>query len=325
MKRIATLFLIIALSGATGVTGQPNEDLNNKVFQEHKGEILFSVEEVDPATANTGNFTNEFSLDDNIYAEIILKKTLARTFEDQNYAYNYDDPRYTYNYAVRVNVDGEPASQWLYEMAENYFDKSVSVEMVLQTDDALQKRENSDFINDWVKTIAGLTDGKHQISIEVVPLTFELIGSDQPVLARGEFTLKVENELVETYRDEKTTDLPPVTAVNPALEEDILVASEGVYPYSEPLRAYVTDVEQDWSYASDEFGNIRSRHIVASVIYENRTTNKCWVKSGLYYQRHQGYGDFGPLKHFDETEGYYDYQIPCRKVNEDDRTLTLND
>jgi hypothetical protein len=59
--------------------------------------------------------------------------------------------------------------------------------------------------------------------------------------------------------------------------------------------------------------NIVYRNIVASVILKD-LDGVCKVKTASYGQKHQGYGDFGPLIFEKYVKGYYDYTIPCDKV-----------
>jgi hypothetical protein len=187
---------------------------------------------------------------------------------------------------------------------------------VLSSNNPKEKRKNSDFANEWVNIVSTLKEGKRTFDLEIVPINIDLVGNIHPILAKGSFTIDIKKDKVDKYLELRTTDLPPATMINKPVEDKIVVASDGIYPYATPLRAFIADVKEDWFYATDEFGNILSRHIIASVVYRMNTSNKCWVKTGFYSQQHQEYGNFGPMKHYKETNGYYDYQIPCWKVNE---------
>lgn len=314
MKRKAILIFLLTLLISPISYGQYNDELNKELFNEYKGEILFSENPIDLSSYSETDFQTDFQLMDDLYAQIVLKNTLENVYKEHNYVYDFNNPKYTYNYALRLNVDGKKAAQWNFELNKSYFTRAVTFDVVLSNNDPKVKRNHSDFVNDWVQVVSTLPEGKHKISLEVVPLTMDLVGNRLPVIAQGEFKLEIKKSKVEKFLASRTTDVPPATLINKGVEEKIVQASEEVYPYAEPVKAYITDVKEDWTYGTDENGFIRSRHIVASVVYQTETNNSCWVKSGLYSQQHRGNGSFGVMGHAKEVTGYYDYQIPCWKV-----------
>jgi hypothetical protein len=314
MKRLVMSLSMIIFLGVTLLQAQYNEDFSGEIYKKYKGQILFSSKEIDLNTYSEKDIQNSFEVLDEIYAQVLLDKTLAESYKDNEYTYDFDDNRYTYNYALRLTVDNEKKEEWLFELSEKYFQYALTFDLVLSSNDQEEKRNNSVFVNDWVSIITTLKEGKRKIQLDIIPFNIDLAGATHPVLASGSFTLNIVKDKMNTYLKQRTTDFPPVTMVNESIEQEILKASKDVYPYTTSLKALITDIEGDWSYATDESGYILSRQITASVIYHVNTSNQCWVKTGIYYQKHQGFGKFTPMQHFRETLGYYDYQIPCWKV-----------
>jgi len=185
---------------------------------------------------------------------------------------------------------------------------------VLNSNEPIEKRKDADFTNDWITIVSALKEGNNTFKLEIIPLYVNIVGDNHPVLASGTFTLNMETEKLNSYIENKSIDFPPITIVNKSIEEKILVASEGIYPYTTTLKAIITDIKEDWTYQTDDNGNIVARQIIASVVYRNNANNECWLKTGVYRQKYQGNGNFGPMEHFKETTGYYDYQIPCWRV-----------
>ncbi len=293
---------------------QYNTDINQEILKKYKGDILFSKTQIDLNTYKETSQPVEFDLLDNIYAQVVLGKTLSQIYSEHNYVYDYDNTRYDYNYAMELYVDGDKKARWLFELPENFYKYALTFDLYIANDDPQIKNDYSFFVNQWVNIISQLKEGKRKMRIDIIPLTMDMVGDDLPVIASGTFILNVDKDKMKEFVERKATDLPPATMVNKYIEAMILRASEDIYPHAEPLRAFITDIDEDWKYSTDENGNILYRNIVASVVYKINTSNQCWVKSGIYSQKHQGFGSFGPMNFYKETNGYYDYEIPCSKV-----------
>lgn len=302
---IACFITLFTMQGNT-------QDKNNEPdHDKYLGKIVFSDQEIDLSKYET---KENFDLSDNLHALAIMNKTLEESYEKNNYSYDFDNNKYTYNYALRMKVDGEEYTQWYFELPEPLFSNAQSLEYVLTTKEKKMKRLHSDIINEWVEAIAGLNSGKHEIYLEIVPLNLDVVADINPVLASGSFTLEVGKGKQDEFLKQRTTGLPPATIINSTLEEKILKASNAVYMHAKPLRAYITDRKQDWSYVRDDYGDVYARFIIASVIYKTHASDKCWVKSAFYSQDHQGYGEYDNMDYYKSLEGYYDYRIPCWKV-----------
>ena len=310
--RSKIVFLLL-IAGALTLKAQYPDEISNEFFQKHKGQIVFS--KTDPGNEGTAisKLSNEFTLSDNLFAEAVFKEPLAKTFAERDYMYDFSSSRYTYNYALELNVDGEKKGRWLFELPENYFKHAVSLNHIILTDQPDLKRLRGDFVNDWVNILSGLSNGTHELTLTVRPYTVDLAGSEPPAIATGSFELKVDDAGKMALAD-KDTDIPPATMINKRIEASILSASDEIYPYARPLRAFITDKNGDWKYTIDDNGNITSRYITASVAYKTETTGKCWIKSAIYRQPHEGYGEFGSLVFEKEIDGYYEYQVPCDKL-----------
>ncbi len=315
-RKIVTLFTLI-IACIFSLQGQFNEELNSAVYTAHKGEILFSNLEIDLQNFSNEDINTHFDLSDEVYAQIIMEKTLAQRYQDNNYVYDFNNSKYSYNYAMNLVLDGEKKARWLFELPENYFKHALTLDIALSSNDPEVKSKHSEFVNDWVEIISNAKEGERKVTLEVIPITIDLIGSNHPGLASGSFNLYIEKNKIRDFREKKSTDLPPVTMINKSLEIQILKESDDIYPYSDPLRAFITDVNGDWVYSTDENGNILSRYIVASVVYRINTSKKCWVKTGFYVQKHQGYGNFGSMKYLKDNDGYFDYELPCEKITND--------
>jgi hypothetical protein len=314
MKRILTSIVLFIWLGTPLLQAQVGEDFGAELFKENTGKIIFSNKIINLTSYNGDDSQENFDLLDEIYALAILKTTLAQSYKDNKYEYDFDNNYFAYNYALILYVNEDKKAQWLYELSETYFNDAYTLDLVLSSNDPIEKRNNSDFINDWISIISTLKEGKNTFKLEIIPLNVSIVGDKHPVLASGTFTLNMEKAEMDNYKEKKTTDLPPITMVNKSIEEKILVASKGIYPYTTPLKVFITDIKEDWSYATNDIGNIVGRQIIASVVYRTNTSNKCRIKTGIYMQKHQRFGNFDPMEHFKETTGYYDYQIPCWKV-----------
>lgn len=312
MKKINSFkrYLCLAVFAIFVTTAKANR-LDN--FEEYIGKIVFSSGSIDLENFRKENLKKEFTLNDELYMRVFLKKTLQKTYQDNEYQYDFYNSKYSYNYAMRLYDNDTLIANWLFEMSPDEYQKVISFAMILSTDKPGEKRHASIIVNQWADAISGLSPGKHHLKLEMVPLNIELVESKVPVLASGSFYLNVTKESKKIFLETHTTDLPPATIVNPAIEQMILDASNEIIPNAKPLRAFITDLNEDWTYSADENGNILYRHIIASVIYK-MPDQTCWIKSGVYSQKHEGYGDFGPMEYTKLTEGYYNYAIPCKKV-----------
>ncbi len=316
MKRIFTSIVVCIWLGTSLLHAQIGKNYGAEFFKENKGKIIFSSKTIDITSYNEKDIKKTFDLLDEIFGLAILETTLAQTYRDNKYKYDFDfDNNYfDYNYALILYVNDDKKAQWVYELSETYFNEAFTLDLVLSSNDPIVKRKNSEFINDWISIVSTLKEGKNIFKLEIIPLNVSIVGDKHPVLASGTFTLNIGKADMENYIEKKTTDFPPITMVNKTVEEKIMVASKGIYPNTTPLKAIITDIKEDWSYSTNDYGNIVGRQIVASVVYQTNISDKCLIKTGIYVQKYEGHGNFGPMVHFKETTGYYDYQIPCWKV-----------
>ena len=277
----------------------------------NKGKIIFSDSDVMLKEVSFETSKNNFKLLDDLYARVLLTEPLSYYFDKYNYDYDFNAKKYTYNYALTIKVDGKEYSKFLDETTEEGFKTVRTLAFPMATSETALKRNYSGLINYWVDIAGDIGNGKHTVEIELVPYTIELVGEKLPVLASGKFVLHVEAGDMEQFIAKNELDLPEPTMVNPRIEDKIVDASSSIIRRAKPVKAVITDVTQDWNYTYDENGNILYRHIVASVVYKLRDDKGCIVNSAIYTQKHQGYGNFGPMTFSKDAEGYYDYNIPC--------------
>jgi len=282
-------------------------------FEDYIGKIVFSSNSINLENFSQDNLKKEFLLTDELNMRVFMKKPLEKIYAANHYQYDFYNSKYTYNYALRLFDNGDLIANWLFEMPPGDYKNAVSYAMILSTGNPDEKRHASIIVNQWADALSGLEPGKHELKLEMVPMNIDIVDREVPVLASGIFYLSVDKESKEKFLETHTTDLPPAAITNPAVEQMILDASNKIIPNARPLRAFITDLKEDWTYSTDENGNILYRHIIASVVYK-MADQTCWVKSGVYSQKHEGYGDFGPMYFTKSLEGYYNYTIPCSKV-----------
>ena len=275
-----------------------------------EGEILFTGEP--PVAGEPENIVpgETFGLLDDLYLRVNLEKPLSETYDLLNIIYDHQDPSLEFNYALRFYVDGQERATWLFEMPAGDFRNALEFFYPLSTSDNELIRSFSYTVNNWKDLIAPLEEGSHKVEVEFIPLNRINLDTDVPVLARGGINLQVDRSKIEVFR-EKLTGLPEPTIINESLQEEIVSASERIFPRQIPIEAIITDVEADWSYSIDDLGNITRRYIIATVVYRNSLNDVCSVRSGVYYQEYKGYGIFGETFYLKPATGYFDYAVPC--------------
>lgn len=277
--------------------------------QNDKGKIVFTSQDDETIVESV----DQFGMLDNIYVNIFLSEPLSFYYDKYNYTYDFREKRLNYNYALRVYENNDLLGQWLYEMPPEYFTSTVNLHFPLATDQEYKKELYGNMVNSWVNLVRGLDEGKHDIKVTMALLYADIKGKNPPVLAEGSFQLKVNEDKLPAFIDKFKTELPEATMIAPAIEQQILIASDNVIEGAQPIDVIITDVTGDFNYTYDENGNILYRNIVASVVYQLRN-GECWVKTGYYTQEHKGYGDFGVMTFARDAEGYSDYEIDCNLV-----------
>ena len=301
LRKIYILLLIFAVPVLFGM--YPIKEQNTS------GKIVFMEE--DNVTATQGKET--FDILDNIYVNVFLNNPLSYYYDQNDYMYNFDLKRFFYNYAIRIYDNDELKGQWLYEMPPDDFKTLQQLHFPLATDKEFEKRLYGNMVNAWVDLVNNMETGEHKIRMTVIPLYEDIKDKNPPIIAKGSFKLDVKSSQRSAFIGKYKTDLPEATIISPAIEEQIMDASENVIEGAEPIRAIITDVTGDWGYTYDEHGNIIYRHIVASVVYRLRS-GECWVKAGYYSQKHKGFGNFGVMTFARDAEGYSDYEVDCDVV-----------
>jgi len=312
MKIILSIGLLLFVWNAYS---QINEKLQFDLYEKYKGKIVFSNNKISFNELDEKNLKSSFTINDEIFGQIVLKQPLAECYKENSYEYDFKNLKYAYNYSMRLFVDGVFKEQWLYEFAPENFKYTVHKELVISSSDPIHKRTNSEFVYTWVDLVTLLNPGMHTFRFEVVPMNIDIVGNDLPILASGSFTMNIEEKSIEQFKMEKTPDLPRATFSSKSIEKELLEASSDVYAEAIPLQAIITDRKGSWMYSRDINDFIESRHIIASVVYKYVSSGECWVKTGMYSQEYKGYDDYGTMTYFKETEGYYDYRVPCWKVD----------
>lgn len=282
------------------------------------GIIVFDTVALELEPIEERQSIGSLDLEDNIYAMVYLEKPLGDYYRELDYEYDFDLKKFDYNYSMDLYVDNELMARWYNEIdPEDEFNTATTFPFVVATT-TNDKMDFSSNINDWVSVITDLEAGEHDIRFEMIPVNIETVEEEQPEpVATGSFTIKVEEDKLSEYRDEYTTDIPDPTLVDAEVEEMIEHASLNVFVDAQPVKAIITDKRGDFRYTKDERGVVLYRDIVATVVYKMREGD-CWVKTALYNQPHQGSGEFGTMKYSKTIQGYYEYEVPCWKLAEDD-------
>ncbi len=222
----------------------------------YAGKIVFAESWIPKEDPDESEFRTGFSLMDNIYARIYLDEPLGDVYEKLGYSYNFNEMKYTYNYAIRMFVDDELTARWLYEMDEEPFRKQTTFNLVIASDKDDKLFYN--WISEWIQEVERLGHGTFRIRLDVIPLYSDIVNSPdkEPVsLCSGEFTYRIDSTRMADFVREKMPGLPKATVINPGIQESILDASTSVYAGAVPVRAVLVDVNSDWRYNVDEFGN----------------------------------------------------------------------
>ncbi|NBC82189.1 MAG: hypothetical protein GVY19_02295 [Bacteroidetes bacterium] len=305
LLKIITLVVIMVTSAMTYANG---------------GKITFS----DSFGEFSKNTQKTFEVGDELYMQTTLPGTLEDIYNKHNYAYDFSDATYTYNYGLRVYVDGKLDGQFLVEMPKNDFDSKTVVRHALASEKEDVTQQHFPLIMQWMELLKQYEEGMHTIKLEFVPIYPDIAQKELPVVASGTFKFKLDKNELMAYEDRKTSDLPPSTIESQQIEDRIVDASSELYTGAFPIDAVITDMEGDWTYFTDDNGNITHRNLIATVAYYWTAEDKCTLKSARYYEKHQGHGAFGPLLFYKEVEGYYDYEVPCDEVTTADLSKKEN-
>lgn len=313
IKRCYVLLLGVILSVSTAMA-QPGSKEIKRLYKDYLGEVVFSKTPIDLSSFNEAQIQSSFNILDELYFRFFMKQTLAEYYESEGFDQNFSDEKFEYNYAYKVYVNGELQATWLFRMGEEAYFKNVTLGSVLATSNENSKRRYSDIVNPWADMVSMMPDGENTVKIEVVPMNEQIAKKDYEPLATGEFTFIMDTGKLDKFIENRTTGLPDPTVTSPQLEEKILQVAGDAFENATPLKVIITDNKGDWSYTTDDGGFIRNRYIAASVVYNFLTDEQCRVKTVFFSQEHQGNGDFGPVFYDKLAEGYYDYRIPCSKV-----------
>jgi hypothetical protein len=256
------------------------------------GTILFANTRMNRENPGKPELKHSFQLPDNLYLYAIMDKPLEKVYDSLDMDYDFNDHALNFNYALRIDVDGKEKARWLFEMPADDFKNMKIVEFVLNTSDEKQERMYSYTVNQWKNLVSRLSPGSHRIKVELLPLNVYNLNDEVPALCTGSIELEVDPHRMPGFSKEPAHILPEPTLISQLWEDQIVRASENIYPDLEPVRAIITDVKGRWSYGTDQDGNIIRRYIVASVLYRNSVIGDCEIRSSVYYQDHEGYGVF---------------------------------
>lgn len=307
-------FIVLLIISVLGMSIHAQDSHFTEIYKSNKGKIVFSKERIKIGSFDEVNLSKEFSLNDPIYAHIFLTQSLAYFYNQHDVKYTFDKEHNKFNYGIRALIDDTVRATWYYEMPKEDFKYKINFPLVLTTNKRVAQEMYSEEINQWARIITQLQEGNHKVQLEVIMIYHDMVGDEYPVLAKGNFSLKVDKQFINNYLNEFTTGLPPATLYDSVLERKIKDASKNNIPYAIPLKSIITDKNVEWHNLIDENGFVFMRYIIASTVYEFVEDGTCWVKTARYSQKHEGNGKFAPIVYSFEEYGYYDYMIPCFKV-----------
>ncbi|MBN2174485.1 MAG: hypothetical protein JW731_10145 [Bacteroidales bacterium] len=311
MKNSITILVILFQVVVQPITAK---SIYNTGTNQIPGKIWFSTvaEILSTPAFDTTLASNRFTSLNNIFARLYLEQPLQDVYERLGYEYDFEKEKNDYNYALRIYVNGDIKIQWLDELNPHDFKLVTTRAYLLRGSmDELENKAGNLSIS-WDKMISKLNAGTYSIEVEMVPLNTMNVDEDLPVLAKGGFTLMVNNLSNPDEREELKADLPEATLKSPELEKLILQASTELYENAIPVRVIITDVKGDWTYAEDENGLTTGRKIIASVVYHFSGRDICFLKTGLFHQVHKGNGIYEDTRFVKEVPGYFEYEIDCR-------------
>lgn len=306
MKRIIiTIFSLMIIS----VAGNAQEkDLHNQ----YAGDIIFSNSELTLEKIEDKDYKDRFGITETIYGRAFLEKPLATYYDEYNWKYDFEMDLFDYNYAVIIYIDGKEMIRWLDEMPPEVFKQNTIIDFAIAPE-RHQKYEYSLTVSDWIDAVEQLENGNHLVEVEIKAMSVEQPGIKKPALSKGSFTLQMDGQMLQTFKNKFKVGLPEPTMLHQEVEEGILVASKNMYPGLTPVEAVIVEPAGEWQYAEDMEGNILNRSFIAVVAYSG-FENECFVHTARYTQDHLGNNQWDDVRLSQKLQGYYDYEIPCENI-----------
>lgn len=288
------------------------QNTNMEIHEKYAGDIVFAREKINFENINNGILKDNFKLLSSIYGKIFLKKPLADYYEDFDWTYDYNDEKYKYNFSTVIYIDGKMEIKWLDELSREAFNKFTAFDIIIAPDEK-DKMRYSEQSSDWKNKISMLSEGKHEIRVEMRAENISKPGLMKDPLASGDFSLQVEKSKMDEFRRKFGIRLPEATIIAPEVEEGVLVASKNMYNGMTPVKAIIIEPTGQWQYSRDIEDNILSRNFIAAVVLKS-FDGDCFVKTARYFQEHKGNYQFDDVRMSEKLEDYLNYQIPCENI-----------
>lgn len=313
MEKIKNLFVVTILMAIVSLMTYTAKGQGKDV---DKGVIVFDTEPISKTEAEKPGEVKTFNLAGDIYGRVFLQKALADYYNELGYEYNYDQEKHSYNYGIRIKVNGLIMAQYLDELIpKDLFYNKLTFDFALSPSGELE-RKFAVVQEDWVEVIKNLEEGTHEVKIELLPYHQDNVDGYVQVIASGKFNIKVDKDKMNEFLSKNFVGLPMPTMTNEDIEQKIEDATTHIYFGMEPIDAIIVDKDANWDYMVDDHGMISARTIVAAVVLQDKNAN-CYVKTGLYRQKHLGNGKFGKVFFSRKLVGLYDYQLSCDEVHKE--------
>lgn len=276
------------------------------------GEIIFSDRQITNENLGSDILKDTFNTTDRIYGRIFIEEPLADIFKDFGWEYDFYGALNNYNHSIDIYVDGKKMIQWLDEMPQTGFHNYTYFDLTILPERQL-KYEHSMSVSDWLNVIDRLDPGMHEVSVKMRAMTPTKLGLGKEPLSVGSFQLSVTENGKNKVLNKYMIGMPEPTMVNQNIQEQVVEASEDIYPGLVPVRAVIVEPTGEWQFTEDRQGNVLNRFFTAAVAYEG-FDDECYVRTAVYMQDHDGYGQFGEVILSRRLENMFNYQLPCKNL-----------
>lgn len=308
IRKVILLSIVLWLMPLTGFT-QTDENTSGKA-----GTIVFSNQPITNESFSPDIMKDQFDATDRIYGRIFLEKPLGEVYDDYGWEYDFYGEMNDYNRSIDIYMDGKKMIQWLDELPRTGFHNYTYLDLViLPEQDA--RFDHSMSVSDWLKAVGRLQPGEHTVTVKLRATAPEHLGLGKDALSTGSFTMSVTEQGKKELTNNYLITMPDATmkSEDSNIEEQVVSASEDMYPGLVPVRAVIVEPTADWRYTRDRQGNILNRFFTAAVGYEG-FGDECYVRTAIYMQKHRGYGQYDDVRLSRKLNNMYDYKLPCANL-----------
>ncbi|MES2838170.1 MAG: hypothetical protein V4667_11645 [Bacteroidota bacterium] len=290
---------------------EPGDGISSPMHTKYLKKLVFAKSEIAKAQENEANFTNSFTLTDNIYSRVYLEKSTG--FESGNIGHCYGGDG---GFIMRFTFDNGATKmpEWLGESNEGIrAEKNWTTWQPAISPSAADLDKPDYSVKNFVKIVRNLPAGTHKVKMEVV---YDIPDDEKPsppakyiencklfttkfgpekVLAVGEFNLNVTEadkkalykKVCPMYKTQIADyNRPAFTLVPNAVA--LAKITTGVDWKKFTLLKIVGDI--DWTYNKNVYGIILSRKAYAGVYLLNNEDGFIYYSKAEYSQENTSSG-----------------------------------